>query len=273
MSRVAPPPALPLRSSMLLRLAEERAGGVLQRETGALYLIDGQVVHAHSDTAPGLGDLLVGCGKVPSALWADALDRGNRDSGRAAEHLVKDGQLSEGTLELCRRTALFDAAYFALAPGGGPARFRHGVVADDGLALSVPAGRVLREAMRRQGLLDAVWPGPVVDEQPVNRRTACPDRRVPARQRALLDLVDGARTPAQLARELGRPAFHVLLDIRRLAVAGMVEPPGPRARQPTAPSTEGSASDARARAPDVYGFTTPDIALLQRVRDALEARL
>ncbi|MBC9717404.1 transcriptional regulator [Streptomyces sp. TRM66268-LWL] len=270
MSPAAAIPELPTRASMLLRLAEEGAGGVLERAGGLLYLVDGRVVHAESEAATPLGRLVVGAGRLTEAQWAEALERCGGDSGRAAALLVKDGRLADGALELCRHTALFDAACFALAPGGGAARFRHGVAPEGGLALSVPADRVLAETARRRRLLASLWPGAAMDTQPVLRRTPGPDRPVPSRLRALLDLADGVRTPAELARALGRPAFHVLVEVRRLAIAGLVEPPGPRARQPTAART-GRSPAARSRAPD--GFESPDIALLQRVRDALEACL
>ncbi|PRH80688.1 hypothetical protein C6N75_02690, partial [Streptomyces solincola] len=94
-------------------------------------------------------------------------------------------------------------------------------------------------------------------------RTPAPGQTVTARQRALLARADGRRTPAQLARDLGRPAFHTLLDIRRLAAAGLVATP--REPAPTAPPTvPGWVADIAA---------DPDIALLRRLRDALEAHL
>ncbi|MDV9187914.1 transcriptional regulator, partial [Streptomyces sp. SR27] len=81
------------------------------------------------------------------------------------------------------------------------------------------------------------------------------------RQRALLAAADGERTPAELARLLGRPAFHTLLDVRRLAAAGLVETPldtGPEPPPALLP---------------VLPVADPDIALLRRLRDALEAHL
>lgn len=82
------------------------------------------------------------------------------------------------------------------------------------------------------------------------------------RQRALLAAADGERTPAELARLLGRPAFHTLLDVRRLAAAGLVETPLDPGPEPAPP-------------PPVPALPVadPDIALLRRLRDALEAHL
>ncbi|CAM5534121.1 hypothetical protein STANM309S_00780 [Streptomyces tanashiensis] len=48
------------------------------------------------------------------------------------------------------------------------------------------------------------------------------DSPVPARQRAVLELADGVRTASDIAQALGRSAFHILVDLRRLAAAGLV---------------------------------------------------
>ncbi|KIF01352.1 hypothetical protein PL81_36025, partial [Streptomyces sp. RSD-27] len=128
---------------------------------------------------------------------------------------------------------------------------------------SVPAAAVERETRRRRELLDAVWPYPRLDTAPVVPRPAAPGQIVTARQRALLAQADGVRTPADLAWVLGRPAFHTLLDVRRLAAAGLVETPHtPAAPPPAAPL------------PDwMIQAQSPDVALLRRLRDALEASL
>ncbi|MEU1421816.1 hypothetical protein [Kitasatospora sp. NPDC005751] len=68
-------------------------------------------------------------------------------------------------------------------------------------------------------------------------------RRRPSRhQRELLDHVDGRRTPAELARLLGRSAFATTADIRRLAAAGLLATPGgavPGAGAPGRPAPGG----------------------------------
>ncbi|AUY48559.1 hypothetical protein [Streptomyces sp. CB01881] len=51
----------------------------------------------------------------------------------------------------------------------------------------------------------------------------CPPSR---RQRELLDHADGRRTPAELARLLGRSGFATTADVRRLAAAGLLATPG-----------------------------------------------
>ncbi|MFE2147122.1 transcriptional regulator, partial [Streptomyces sp. NPDC059456] len=108
-----------------------------------------------------------------------------------------------------------------------------------------------------------VWPYPLLDTSPVVPRAAAPGQTVTARQRTLLARANGVRTPADLAWVLGRPAFHTLLDVRRLAAAGLVETPHEPALTPV-----------ETPLPDWITQTqSPDVALLRRLRDALEASL
>ncbi|MFG3286380.1 transcriptional regulator [Streptomyces sp. NPDC048111] len=252
-------------SPMLIRLVAERATGALLRDRGTLYLRDGQVVHAESPAAPGIDVLLTTAGRLRPEGWAEAVDRAG-PLGRVARFLVESGQVGDGELELCHLGALHDAAFFALAPTSGPTRFRYGVAHWMGTVRPVPAAAVEREVARRRELLDRIWPTPDLDAAPLMRGRPSPDAPLTPRQRAVLARVDGRRTPQDIARELGRPAFHTLIDVRRLAAAGAVETP----RTP-APTPDLGASWAARMAAETT--TAPDVALLRRLRDALEATL
>lgn len=249
---------------MLLRLAAERATGALLRDHGTLYLSEGRVVHAESPAAPGIDVLLTAGGRLPRAGWEEAVDQAGARR-EVARYLVDSGRLGGGELEICHLAAMFDAAFFALAPGSGPTRFRYGVAHWLGTVRPVSAAAVERETLRRRALLDAVWPYDAVDTAPVVPRAPAPGQVVTRRQRALLALADGARTPAAIAWALGRPAFHTLLEIRRLAAAGLVDTPQD---PPPAPGAFGAVPTWVATLSD-----DPDIALLRRLRDALEAKL
>ncbi|GHG07471.1 transcriptional regulator [Streptomyces hydrogenans] len=252
-------------SPMLVRLAAERATGALLRDHGTLYLVDGRVVHAESPASPGMDVLLTTAGRLPREGWDEAVDRAgaHRAVGR---FLVDSGRLRDGELEICHLGAVFDAAFFALSPTSGPTRFRYGVGHWFGTVRPVSAEAVERETLRRRELLDAVWPYAAVDTAPVVPRPAAPGQGVGARRRAQRAAADGKRTPAELARFLGRPAFHTLLDVRRLAAAGLVETPLDAAPD----ATPAPPSPAYVPVPPV---ADPDIALLRRLRDALEAHL
>ncbi|MEU0603359.1 hypothetical protein ABZ484_34800 [Streptomyces sp. NPDC006393] len=317
-----PPPRLPVRdrataaerawgglSPMLTRLAAERASGVLVRERGTLHLSEGRVVHAESPLAPGLDTLLTAHGTLTPETWRDTVSRAD-ERGGVAHLLLAGGHLAEGALQLCRLGALYDAAYFALAPSSTPGRFRYGVAHRLGPVLPVPVAALERETLRRRDLLRRIWPDPRADSAPLARTHTTAAPKLTARQRALLERVDGTRTAAELARELGRQAFHTLVDVRRLASAGLVIPRQPEAdtgpaatgggpaatdAEPTAtgegptatddgPPGAGTAPADAGTAPAVsgagppHGITErladtndPHITLLKRLRDALEA--
>ncbi|MFE9257709.1 transcriptional regulator [Streptomyces sp. NPDC006879] len=255
---------------MLVRLAAERATGVLLRDRGALYLAQGQVVHAESPAAPGLDVLLTAGGRLRPEGWRRAVDEAGARC-RVGRFLVDSGQVPGGELELCHLGAIFDAAYFALSPSGAPARFRYGVAHWMGPVRPVPVQLVERETVRRRELLDRLWPHPAIDTVPVLRTEGVGEGTVTHRQSAVLALADGTRTPCELARELGRPAFHTLVDVRRLAAAGYVASPR-GASPPAGPAV--TAAPAVAGMPwGAHGTSAPDIALLRRLRDALEATL
>ncbi len=141
-------------SPMLVRLAAERATGALLRDHGTLYLDEGQVVHAESPAAPGIDVLLTSAGRLPAEDWQEAVDRaGTR--GRVGRFLVDSGRLAGGELELCHLSALFDAAFFVLAPGSGPTRFRYGAAHWLGRIRPVSAAAVERESRG----VDSCWTG------------------------------------------------------------------------------------------------------------------
>ncbi|MER7662490.1 MULTISPECIES: transcriptional regulator [unclassified Streptomyces] len=254
-------------SPMLVRLADERATGVLVRDHGVLYLADGQVVHAESPEAPGLDVLLTASGRLRPDSWAEAVARAGARH-EVARFLVDSGQVPGGELEICHLAAVFDAAFFALAPTSGPTRFRYGVVHWIGRVRPVPTRVVEREARRRSTLLNAVWPHPGVDTAPVARSRHLAGRAVSPRRRSLLDLADGVRTPSAIARELGRPAFNTLIEIRRLAAEGLIGTPEESAA-PAAPPVGAGAVRTGGQEPS----SAPDSAMLRRLRDALEATL
>ncbi|MEU9173256.1 hypothetical protein AB0D34_36750 [Streptomyces sp. NPDC048420] len=407
-THATPPPRLPVRdkaaalgrgwggvSPMLTRLAAERATGVLVRERGTLHLADGKVVHAESPTAPGAHVLLAAHGTLDPDVWRQALAESIASTGgagtgtrrltgaeavhRAGRRLVAGGLLPPGALEMCRLTALYDAAYFALAPSSTPGRFRYGTedgpgdftdpdsasgalgsagtsadtsgtldargasarapealgtrevldtaatrtgtpgplagstrrgapggATDSGLggtptvphtdpltdSLSapptnppttpgtphpVPVADLERETLRRRDLLHRIWPDALPDEAPLTREYRLALPLLPARRQAVLALVNGVRTASDIARELGRPAFHTLVDIRRLVAAGAVSPCppmptadplcGPMSGLPGGPEGTGPPVDLTGAVAPV----DPHITLLKRLRDALEA--
>ncbi|WP_055526728.1 hypothetical protein [Streptomyces graminilatus] len=282
-----PPPRLPVRdraaarqrawggvSPMLGRLATERATGVLVRERGSLYLADGEVVHAESPAVPGLDVLLTARGTLDAAGWRDAVGAAGERS-RVGRFLVESGRIGAGALEVCHLGALYDAAYFALSPSGAPGHFTYGDRHWLGPVRPVPVAAVEHETLRRRALLHRIWPDPAPDSAPLLLSGSPAAPTVTARQHAVLALVNGVRTAADIALALARPAFHTLVDVRRLAAAGVIAPKAPPPPAVTAPPPP-SASSVSSAPPAPPGtlppsFADPNITLLKRLRDALEA--
>lgn len=255
------------RAPGLAELAAERASGALLCDAGTVYLSEGRVVHAESPAAPGIDVLLTVCGRLTADSWREAVGR-RAAFGGVGRCLVDTGRLSLAELEICHLGALFDAAYFALGPGSRPRGFYRGAAHWLGPVRPVGASAVERETRRRHELLADLWPYPQVDrESVVVRHSDAHAPPVTRRQRAVLALADGVRTPTAIARALGRPAFHTLVDIRRLAAAGHVVTPRPRTPPPPNPAPN------PARGPAAAVFADPDVTLLRRLRDALEAHL
>ncbi|MFJ9948703.1 hypothetical protein [Kitasatospora sp. NPDC091207] len=140
-----------------------------------------------------------------------------------------------------------------------------------GPVAAVSAFRLCREVDRRRRLLERIWPWPELDTAPVRpavsgavgsaeaadarEARACGAvrtirRRQPSwHQRELLDHADGRRTPAELARLLGRSAFATTADVRRLAAAGLLTTPGRAAPRHAAQAPAGADRGTGAPAP------------------------
>lgn len=198
---------LPVLSPMLRRLAAERATGALMRDRGTLYLADGQVVHAESPATPGIDVLLTTGGTLRHEGWWDAVAQAGAHR-RVGRYLVDSGHVPGGALELCHLGALYDAAFFALAPTGTPARFRYGVAHWIGPVRPVPVAAVERETLRRREFLDRIWPDPACDGAPLLRTAAHrTDAPVPARQQPAPGA--GRRGPHGLGHRAGAGPFGI----------------------------------------------------------------
>ncbi|MFD8236714.1 hypothetical protein ACFV20_33170 [Streptomyces sp. NPDC059696] len=265
-------------SALLSTLAVQEATGALSTASGIVYLASGRVVHVESAVTPDLGDLLTHSGALAPDGWWEAIDQAGRRC-RVGRQLVDSGHLAAGALELCHLGALFDAAYFVLAHDGPALRFRPGVAHWLGAVRSVPVDTVLRESRRRRELLHRIWPEPAVDRAPLARVPGSGTADLPARRGRTLAQVDGVRTAAQIATALACRTFHTLVELRRLAAAGLVAPVAPLVPAPTPSPTP---VEAPAPAPALVSAEPgppprpaapdePDTALLRRLLHALEA--
>ncbi|MFR9794901.1 hypothetical protein ACL02U_03210 [Streptomyces sp. MS06] len=251
--------AAPLLRS-LCELSAQAATGALSNDRGTLYLVAGRIGHAESPLAPGLKALLTGSGAVDPVGWQEAVEESGVQR-RVGRRLVDSGRLSAGALELCHLGVLFDAAYFALSSDSRPPRFRPGAAHWLGAVRPVAVDLVIRESRRRHDRLQCIWPEPDIDRVPLTRVPDAPCVTLPARRSRALAEVDGVRTAAQIAAALAWRTYPTLVELRRLAAAGLVTTAPPPARRP----------GAHVSGPAVAACDEPDIALLLRLRDALEA--
>ncbi|WP_326616301.1 hypothetical protein OG863_03415 [Streptomyces decoyicus] len=278
---ISPHPPAP--AGLLDRCAAERVTGTLSGPHGCFYLLEGAVYCIEGTAAPGLDIRLTAAGKLPPQGWQYAAETaGPRQSG--GQFLVSEGWLTQGELEICHLAALLDAAFFALPLAPEATSFTPGTGHWLGVIRPISATALQQATARRRTLLDRLHPWAAVDSSPVvpvHPRTSAPTT---GRQRRLLDRADGRQTPQELARALGQSAFGTLLDIRRLAAAGLVHVPRAAAvlprRRPgaclsgAAPVAEGGPDASwQLPVPDVLDTADPDIALLVRLRTALEESL
>ncbi|UQA90965.1 hypothetical protein [Streptomyces halobius] len=279
-----PPRTPPASAGLLERFAAERVTGALRGPHGCFYLLDGAVYCAEAATAPGLDERLSAAGKVPPHRWQDVVATAG-EHHRVGQFLVGEGWLTQGELEICHLGALLDAAFFALPLLPETTSFTPGTAHWLGVVRRISAAALQRATARRRALLDQLHPWEAADTSPVIPVHPGPSGPSPTtrRQRRLLDRADGRHTPHQLARALGQSAFMTLLDIRRLAAAGLVRmPPAPTAlprRRPGACLDGHPPPDSRRTptwqlpVPAVLDTVDPDIALLVRLRTALEENL
>ncbi|MGF1432034.1 transcriptional regulator, partial [Kitasatospora sp. LaBMicrA B282] len=227
------------------RLAEARATGALHTTTGTLYLEDGAVVHAESPAALDLGALLTRSGRLTATRWQQTREA-FADRCLVGPMLVGQGCLSRGELELCQLAAVHDAAFFVLGAPPAATHFEAGVRHWLGPVLAVPPGLLRHEAVRRRDRLARIWPWPQVDDVPLRRTGRPAGHRLPLspRRRELLGLADGRRTPVELARLLGRSSYATLVEVRRLAAAGLLVTPAPTLPGPPAAPPPGAVPGA-----------------------------
>ncbi|HKT01616.1 MAG TPA: DUF4388 domain-containing protein, partial [Rugosimonospora sp.] len=205
---------------------------VLDPPGGTLYLSQGRIVYAECPTACGADRLLTASGQVGADAWRAA--RTLARAGRSlAEVLLEQGLLAPVELESAVLCALHSAAYFLLHAEAAvhveAVHFEVDVRHAFGSVVEVELRTACDEADRRRDALAEAWPDSTMDISAV-----LPVRRLPGHLVALTGLqwevvanADRRRTPVDLARVLGRDTFAMLLEVRRMARAGLVEPGRP----------------------------------------------
>jgi len=200
---------------------------VLDAPGGSVYLVDGLIEYAECPVVSGVDRLLTASGRLPAESWRAALAAG-RTQHRVGAELLTGGLLTRIELETVTVLAVFDAAHF-LFDTVVEVRFEPGVRHPLGPACGLELRAVCDEVDRRKRLLVDAWPDASIDTAAV-----VPVRRLPNQFVALTAVqwevvanADRRRSPIDLARLLGRDTYTVLLEVRRMARAGLVEPGRP----------------------------------------------
>ncbi|MFC5824369.1 hypothetical protein [Nonomuraea insulae] len=258
--------------TLLAGLARERSTGALRvGRSGTIFLSDGRVTYMECAQAPSVERLLA----VRCLMTETALRRLRDDGG--CERLLKEGPLTHGELQYAVLGGVLDAAFFLLPVSGARPKFRPGERHWLGGQWFFDVPGLVRECARRRAQLAQIWPSAEVDTLPVRPLPRLPGHGVTLSrvQWEVVVRADHKATPLELAKQIGRPAYPVLLAVRQLAASGLLarpEPPelpkrGQHAAGQSPPHDPGAASQPLG--PPVTGDPS-DLALLMRLKKALE---
>ncbi|MEV0996485.1 hypothetical protein [Nonomuraea sp. NPDC050202] len=253
--------------TLLAGLARERSTGALQvGRSGTIFLSDGRVTYMECAQAPSVERLLAARGLMSEA----ALRRLQADGG--CERLLAEGPLTQGELQYAVLGGVLDAAFFLLPVSGTRPKFRPGERHWLGGQWFFDVPGLVRECARRRAQLAQIWPSADVDTLPVRPLPRLPGHGVTLSrvQWEVIVRADQKATPLELAKQIGRPAYPVLLAVRRLAASGLLAAPDlPLRRKPGEHPPHDPQARAQPLGPPVTGDPT-DLALLMRLKKALE---
>ncbi|GAA1409172.1 hypothetical protein ACFQZ4_16340 [Catellatospora coxensis] len=234
---------------------------VLDPPGGVVYVVDGRIAYAETPVASGVERLLTASGRLPADAWRAAVTAG-RAQHRIGPELVDAGLVTQAELESLGVIALHDAAFF-LFDLVVSAHFEHRARHPVGHLRTLDLRSVCQEVDRRKRLLADAWPDAAIDTAAV-----LPQRRLRSQCVALTALqwevvanADRRRSPIDLARLLGRDTFTVMLEVRRMARTGLVEPGRPG-------GSAAAESVATVRAKAAADMTTTALPIVQSARHA-----
>jgi hypothetical protein len=155
-------PATAALRRLLAELGESGRTGALHiggRPGGVLYLISGRIAYAETPACPGIGERLVGSGRLPAAAWQAAYQAG-RGTHAVGRVLVRDGHLGQNELACRVIAAISDATLAVLtsddeAPVGFVPGERHWL----GVVTQVELGALGHETARRMLAVPVAPPG------------------------------------------------------------------------------------------------------------------
>lgn len=216
---------------------------VLDSPGGAVYLADGVIEYAESPVASSPERLLTASGRITPEAWRAAVASGKPNS-RIGDELVAGGTVTRAEWEWAVILSTYDAAHF-LFDLAAQVRFANADSHPLGRVRPLELHAVCTEVDRRKRLLADAWPDEVIDTAAVLpvRRLGADCVALSALQWEVVANADRRRSPIDLARLLGRDAFTVMLEVRRMVRLGLVEP-----GRPGGSVVAGAVATVRARA-------------------------
>jgi hypothetical protein len=211
----------------LRQYAADRFSGVLRvdgQPGGAIHLVDGGISACQTSGAPSLEVILLRSGRVAESDWNAAFTEAAIAGRPMTAELVERGLLGAGEVEALLRIALADAMFAVTC--GRVDSWTETPAADHLLPLdpAARAGWLLAEATRRRQVL-ASFPAPLVsaaDRIAVAPASVLPGRVLGHGQDEILALVDGRRTPRDLAFALGQGLYETMLELTRMRAGNTV---------------------------------------------------
>ncbi|NUR88183.1 MAG: transcriptional regulator [Nonomuraea sp.] len=256
--------------TLLAGFARERSTGALRvGRAGTIYLDEGRVTFMECAQTPSAERLMILRGRISES----ALRRFQADGG--CDRLLVESRITLGELQYLVLGAVLDAAFFLLPATGTRPKFQPGQRHWLGGRWFFEVAGLVRETARRRARLAHVWPCADADAAPVRPAARLSGTRVTLSdtQWEVLVGADRESTPLELARQLGRSGYSVLLAVRELACAGLIEAAAPLPRRGERPALERPPHDAQAPrmalGPAVTADPT-DLTLLMRLKKALE---
>jgi hypothetical protein len=212
---------------LLRRLADEVFTGLVRvGEAGELWLADGGLYLAGSRTTPSPFDVLMAAEVVSwdelEMLCADA----DRDGPPVLGRLLASHPEAEDRLRRVFREHLLAALFELLIPADEPVRIEAGVTHVVGAAFVEPVPVLLAATTERVEVWRAIArriPSTTLRFRPLS----VPDddgRTVSADEWAVLALLDGRRTVAEVIAASGLSAFRVCSMLYRLSLDEVVTP-------------------------------------------------
>lgn len=256
--------------ALLSGFARERSTGALRvGRAGTIYLDEGRVTYMECVQTPTADRLLILNGRVPEESVRVY------QSGGGCDLMLKESQITHGELQYLVLAAVLDAAFFLLPVTGTRPKFQPGQQHWLGGQWFFDVAGLVRETARRRARLAQAWSRADLDTSPVRPAVRLPGSRVTLSdvQWEILIGADREATPLELAARLGRSGYSILLAVREMAAAGLLETADPLPRREPRTATERPPHDPQAPHLPIGPTVTADpmdLTLLLRLKKALE---